>query len=608
MSEAPSVSTLGDLTRTHYCGALRAAEVGQTVTLMGWAATRRDLGGVVFIDLRDREGICQIVARPEVSKDAHAVADRVRSEYVVAVVGEVAARSAETVNPKLATGTLEVLAREIRILSEARTPPFPIEDEIQTSEDIRLKYRYLDLRRPRMHRNIRLRHRITMDIRRYLDEQGFYEIETPFLTKSTPEGARDYLVPSRVHHGHFYALPQSPQIFKQILMVAGMDKYFQIARCFRDEDLRADRQPEFTQVDIEVSFPRVETIIDLIEPLYQRLCRLVGVEVTRPFPRMAHAEAMERYGSDKPDLRFGMPIADVTDEMKELGLDTFPGLIAEGARARAIALPATGGVSGTRLRKINEELWLARIVPDARGAKRNLFTLKATDEAVANLGKKGAREAVARRLLEKVGAGKEDTVLVGVDAVGPLAMAMGILRLEMGRELKLVDEKAYRFLWVTDFPLFEYDAHARRYVSVNHPFTAPREEDIPLLDTNPGAVRARAYDIVLNGTEAGGGSLRIHDSVLQAKIFGLLSLTEEETRERFGFFIEALQYGTPPHGGIALGLDRIAMILAGESSLRDVIAFPKTASATDLMSSSPSSVSDEQVRDLGILVVRKSPP
>jgi len=597
--------TLGDLQRTHYCGALREGDVGRTVTLMGWAATRRDLGGVVFIDLRDREGICQVVARPEVSKEAHAAADRVRGEYVLAVTGEVARRSADTVNPKIPTGAVEVLAREIRVLSEARTPPFPIEDEIATSEDIRLKYRYLDLRRPRMQRNIALRHRVTMDVRRYLDEQGFYEIETPFLTMSTPEGARDYLVPSRIHHGSFYALPQSPQIFKQILMISGLDKYFQIARCFRDEDLRADRQPEFTQVDIEMSYPRVETIIDLIEPLYQRLTALVGVEVPRPFPRLTYGEAMARYGSDKPDLRFGMEISDVTEEMSTLGLDTFPALISAGARARAIVLPAAGGVSGTRLRKINEETWRGRIVPDARASKRNLFNLKATDEAVGSLAKKGAREDVARRLFEKAGAKRDDTVLVAVDEPAPLAMSLGILRLEMGRELQLLDEKAYRFLWVTHFPLFEREGAGGRLQSVNHPFTAPLDEDIPLLDTDPARARAKAYDIVLNGTEVGGGSIRIHDSALQARVFKLLSLTDEETRDRFGFFIEALQYGTPPHGGIALGLDRIVMILAGESSLRDVIAFPKTASATDLMSGSPSPVRDDQVKDLGIVVIRK---
>ncbi|HET8647504.1 MAG TPA: aspartate--tRNA ligase, partial [Vicinamibacteria bacterium] len=541
----------------------------------------------------------------EVSREAHDKADHVRSEYVLAVQGEVVRRSAETINPKVPSGMVEVLAREIRILSEARTPPFPIEDEVNTAEEIRLRYRYLDLRRPVMHRNFRLRHRVTMEIRRYLDEQGFYEIETPFLTKSTPEGARDYLVPSRVHPGMFYALPQSPQIFKQILMISGMDRYFQIARCFRDEDLRADRQPEFTQIDLEMSYATQDAVFELVEGLYQRVMRLIGVEVPRPFARLPYPQAMERYGSDKPDLRFEMPITDVTDEMRELGLDTFPGLIAEGARARAIVLPAAGGVSGTRLRKINEELWLGRIVPDARGSKRPLFTLKATDEAIGNLVKKGVKEGVARRMLEKAGARNDDTLLVGVDREGPLAMAMGILRLEMGRELKLVDEKAWRFLWVTDFPLFEKDPHTGRLASVNHPFTAPREEDIPLLDSDPAAVRSQAYDIVLNGTELASGSIRIHDSALQARIFKLLSLSEEETKERFGFFIEALQYGTPPHGGIAPGLDRLVMLLAGASSLRDVIAFPKTASATDLMSGSPSRVGDDQMGELGILTVKR---
>ena len=596
---------LGDLTRTHYCGALREGDVGKTVTLLGWAATRRDLGGVVFIDLRDREGICQVVARPEVSKEAHGKADHVRTEHVVAVVGEVARRSAETINPKLDTGTIEVLAHEIRVLSEAKTPPFPIEDDIATSEDIRLKHRYLDLRRPKLQRNLKLRHRLTMITRRHLDEEGFYEIETPFLTKSTPEGARDYLVPSRVHHGHFYALPQSPQLFKQLLMVAGMDRYFQIVRCFRDEDLRADRQPEFTQVDIEMSFPRMQTIFDLVEPLFQRLCDAAGVEVARPFRRMPYAEAILKYGSDKPDLRFDVPITDVSDEMTKLGLDTFPGLIAEGMRARAIVLPASAGVSGTRLRKINEDIWQGQIVGDARLRKHNLFSLKAGEEGLQGLVKKGASAEVAQRMLEKAGAKKDDVLLMGVDKPDPIAAGMGMLRLALGKELKLIDEKAYRFLWVTDFPLFEYDAAERRHVSLHHPFTAPMDEDVHLLDSEPGKVRAKAYDIVLNGSEVGGGSIRIHDSALQAKIFKLLSLSDEEAKERFGFFLEALQYGTPPHGGIALGLDRTVMILAGESSIRDVIAFPKTASATDMMSGSPSLVRDDQIRDLGIVVVKK---
>jgi aspartyl-tRNA synthetase len=596
---------LGDLTRTHYCGALREGDVGKTVTLMGWAATRRDLGGVVFIDLRDREGICQVVARPEVSKEAHVKADQVRSEHVIAVIGEVTKRAPETVNSKLATGAIEVVAREIRVLSEAKTPPFPIEDDITTAEDIRLKYRYLDLRRPRLQRTLKLRHRLTMDIRQQLDACGFYEIETPFLTKSTPEGARDYLVPSRVHHGHFYALPQSPQLFKQLLMVGGLDKYFQIVRCFRDEDLRADRQPEFTQVDIEMSFPRMQTIFDLIEPLFARLCASVGVEVKTPFLRLPYAEAISRYGSDKPDLRFDLPITDVSDELTKLGLDTFPGLIAEGMSARAIVLPASSGVSGTQLRKINENTWQGQIVGDARLRKHNLFVLKATEEGLQGLVKKGASAEVAQKMLDKAGAKKDDVLLMGVDRPGPIAAAMGMLRLAMGRELKLIDEKAYRFLWVTDFPLFDRDEVERRWVSLHHPFTAPMDEDMALLDSDPGKVRAKAYDIVLNGSEVGGGSIRIHDSALQAKIFKLLALSDEEAKERFGFFIEALQYGTPPHGGIALGLDRMVMILAGESSIRDVIAFPKTASAADMMSGSPSLVRDDQIKDLGIVVIKK---
>ncbi len=595
---------LGDLVRTHYCGELRESCVGETVTVMGWAATRRDLGGVIFIDLRDREGICQVVARGEASEKAHAVANEVRSEYVIAVVGEVEARDAETVNPNLETGMVEVLAREIRILSEARTPVFPIDDEIDTHEEIRLKHRYLDLRRPRMQKNVRLRHQATMEVRRHLDEQGFYEVETPMLGKSTPEGARDYLVPSRIHHGAFYALPQSPQLFKQLLMISGIDKYFQIARCFRDEDLRADRQPEFTQVDIEVSFPSVETLVEVVEPLFVRVLRTIGVDVARPFPRLSFTEAMERYGSDKPDLRFDMPIMDVSEELATLGLVNYPAMIEAGARARAIVLPAKGAVSGMRLRKINEELWLQRIVPDARGEKRNLLAFKAGEDTLTKLAEKGASPEIARRMFEKAGASKDDTLLIGVDKPNPLAMAMGILRLEMGRELKLVDETAYRFVWVMGFPLFEWDREADRYASLHHPFTAPVDEDLPLLDSDPGRVRAKAYDIVLNGCEVGGGSIRIHDSALQAKVFKLLKLSDEEARERFGFFLEALQYGTPPHGGIALGLDRIVMILAGETSLRQVIAFPKTASGTDLLTGSPSGVRDEQVRELGLLAMR----
>ncbi len=592
--------------RSHYCGSVDVSHVGQTVTLMGWAATRRDLGGVVFIDLRDREGICQVVARPEVSKAAHDVADKVRGEYVLAVTGRVEARDADTINPKIKTGAIEITATEIVVLSEAKTPPFAIEDDITTSEDIRLKYRYLDLRRGPIQKSLILRHKLALAIRTYLDEAGFLEIETPILTASTPEGARDYLVPSRVHHGAFFALPQSPQMFKQLCMVGGLDRYFQIARCFRDEDLRADRQPEFTQVDIEMSFPHEEAIFDLIEPLYQKALSLIGVDVPRPFPRMAYKDALARYGSDKPDIRFGMEISDITEEMRTLGLEGFPATIEAGAVARAIVLPASGAISGTRLRKINEEMWLTRIVPDARCAKRNLFTLKYTDEAIANLIKKGASEEVARKIFAKTGAQKDDTILVGVDAEGPISMAMGILRLEMGKELKLMaeSEKAFKFCWIVDFPLFEWDAGEKRFYSVNHPFTAVLPEDAHRLDSEPGKVRAKAYDIVLNGMEVGGGSYRIHDSATQAKVFKILGLTDEETRDRFGFFIDALSYGTPPHGGIALGLDRLAMLLSGASSLRDVIAFPKTASASDLMCNAPSKVRPDQLRDLGILLSR----
>ena len=396
-------------------------------------------------------------------------------------------------------------------------------------------------------------------------------------------------------------------MFKQLCMVGGLDRYFQIARCFRDEDLRADRQPEFTQVDIEMSFPHEEAIFELIEPLYQKALALIGVEVPRPFPRLSYADAMARYGSDKPDLRFGMEITDLTEEMRTLGLDGFPATIEAGAKARGIVLPASGAISGTRLRKINEDLWLNRIVPDSRAAKRTLFTLKYTDDAIASLVKKGASHEVARKIFEKTGAQQDDTILVGVDAEGPISMAMGILRIEMGKELKLLieNEKAFKFVWIVDFPLFEWDAGEKRFYSAHHPFTAPLPKDAPLLDIDPGKARAKAYDIVLNGMEVGGGSYRIHDSATQAKVFKILGLTDEETRDRFGFFIDALSYGTPPHGGVALGLDRLAMLLCGATSLRDVIAFPKTASATDLMCNAPSKVKDEQMRDLGILLSKR---
>ena len=589
--------------RTHYCGQVTAADIDQTVQLCGWTHRRRDHGGVIFIDLRDREGLVQVVIDPD-TPDAFKLAEDVRSEFVLRIVGRVRARPAGTENANQTTGQIEVLAKEVEILNASATPPFQIDDD-NLNENIRLQYRYLDLRREPMQKNLKLRYRVSKLMRDYLDVNGFLEVETPMLTRSTPEGARDYLVPSRVHDGMFYALPQSPQLFKQLLMVSGFDRYFQITKCFRDEDLRADRQPEFTQVDIEMSFPHEEAIFELIEPLYQKALALIGVEVPRPFPRLAYKDAMLRFGSDKPDLRFGMEISDITEEMRTLGLEGFPAAIEAGAVARAIVLPASGGISGTRLRKINEELWLTRIVPDARAAKKNLFTLKYTDEAIANLIKKGASEEVARKIFSKTGAQKDDTILVGVDTEGPIAMAMGILRLEMGKELRLINEKDFKFLWIVDFPLFDWDAGEKRFYSVNHPFTAVLPEDAHMLDAEPGKVRAKAYDIVLNGMEVGGGSYRIHDSATQAKVFKILGLTDEETRDRFGFFIDALSYGTPPHGGIALGLDRLAMLLSGAASLRDVIAFPKTASATDLMCNAPSKVKPEQLRDLGILLSKQ---
>jgi len=590
--------SLGALARSHYCGELREKDVGATVTLMGWVATRRNLGGLVFLDLRDRAGLCQVVARPEEEPEAHARAEQVRGEYVLAVVGEVARRGDP--NPNLPTGQVEVVAREIRILSEALTPPFVLEDDTTAGEELRLKYRYLDLRRPAMIRNLELRHRVYQVVRRHFDTSGFYEIETPILTRSTPEGARDYLVPSRIHPQRFYALPQSPQMFKQLLMVAGMDRYFQIVRCFRDEDLRADRQPEFTQVDVEMSFVGREQLFDVIEPLFQQLLGLIGFEVSRPFPRLPYSEAMARYGSDKPDLRFGLDIADVSEELAALGLDTFSGLVAGGGKARAIALPASAGVSGSRLRKLNEQLWMGHVVPAARLERRNLLTIKATDAAIAALVKKGTDEAAVRRLLEKVGAGAGDTALVAVDREDRVAQGMGILRLELARELGLVPEGAHRLLWVTDFPLLERDEEEGRLASLHHPFTAPVDEDVALLDDRPERVRSKAYDLVLDGVEVAGGSIRIHDAALQEKMFSVLSISPEQARARFGFFLDALQYGTPPHGGIALGLDRIVMLLAGGESIRDVIAFPKTARATDLMCGAPSDVDPEQLAELGL--------
>ena len=581
---------LSDLTRTHTCGALRPEHVGADVVLLGWVHRVRDLGGVTFIDVRDRAGVSQLVIRDD---DAlMAVAKRLRSEYVVGVRGVVQRRSDETINPKLATGEVEVLAREIRVLNEAKTPPFQIADDAPVSEDVRLRYRYLDLRRPRLQHNIGLRHRVTIAIRRYFDENGFWEVETPVLTKSTPEGARDYLVPSRVHPGEFYALPQSPQIFKQILMIAGTDRYFQIVRCFRDEDLRADRQPEFTQVDVEVSFARPDTIYGFIEPLMRRIFKEIGREIAAPFRRMPYAEAMAKYGSDKPDLRCGLEIVDLSDIFRESEFRVFKQIVADGGVVRGFVVP--GGNRYTRSQ-------LDVLVDQAKQMGfSGLIWVRPGEPPLCSV--KSLGEPALRPALDKAAASANDLLLMAAGPDEQTSKLLGQLRLAIAKKDNLLDADAFEFVWVTDFPLLEYHDDDGRWYSMHHPFTSPADEDIHKLETDPGAVRAVAYDLVLNGTEIGGGSIRIHDSALQARIFKRLGISDEDAQARFGFFLEALEYGTPPHGGIALGLDRIVALLAGESSIREVIAFPKTANAIDLMAGAPSSVDDAQLRELHLKI------
>jgi len=578
---------LGDLTRTHTCGALRADDVGADVVLLGWVHRVRDLGGVTFIDLRDRAGVSQLVVRE--NEALMAAAKRLRSEFVVGIGGIVQRRSEDTINPKLETGEVEVLVRDIRILNEARTPPFQIAEDSPVSEDVRLRYRYLDLRRPRLQHNIGLRHRTTMAIRKYFDANGFWEIETPILTKSTPEGARDYLVPSRVHAGEFYALPQSPQIFKQILMIAGTDRYFQIVRCFRDEDLRADRQPEFTQVDVEMSFARPESIYGLIEPLMQQVFAEIGHAVRTPFRRMAYAEAIARYGSDKPDLRAGLEIHDLGDLFRESEFRVFKSIVADGGVVRGIVLPGGNGYSGSQLRALGEhavkQLGFSGLIWARPGEPPTCST-------------KAIGESELRAALTRTGASGDDLLLLAAGEGEATSKLLGGLRLYLAKKDNLIDTEAYEFLWVTDFPLLEYHEDDGRWYSMHHPFTSPHDDDVDQLESNPGAVRAKAYDLVLNGSEIGGGSIRIHDASLQARVFQRLGISDEEAKMRFGFFLEALEYGTPPHGGIALGLDRMVAILAGESSIREVMAFPKTATAVDLMAGSPSTVDPKQLREL----------
>jgi aspartyl-tRNA synthetase len=584
---------LGDLTRTHTCGALRPEDVGADVVLLGWVHRVRDLGGLLFVDVRDRSGVTQVVF----DKDDEALmgrGKRLRSEFVIGVTGRVRRRSAETVNPKIATGEVEVLVRRLVLLNEAKTPPFPIADDSNVSEDVRLKYRYLDLRRPRLQANIGLRHRLTTVIRQYFDKNGFWDVETPILTKSTPEGARDYLVPSRVHPGEFFALPQSPQLFKQILMISGVDRYVQICRCFRDEDLRADRQPEFTQVDVEMSFARPETIFGVIEPLMKEIFGVVGRTVRTPFQRMPYSEAIARYGSDKPDLRCGMEIQDLRELFRQSSFRVFKEIVAGGGTVRGFVIKNAGGYSRSEVDGIVDQA-------KQLGAAGLVWARRAADGAITSSIMKALGEAEVRAMLDAASAGNGDILLVAAGEADGTSKLLGQLRLSLAKQKGLLSPDEFAFTWVVDFPLLEWDPEAKRYVSMHHPFTSPHDEDLALVETDPGKVRAKAYDLVLNGSEIAGGSIRIHDAALQSRIFSLLNISPEEAKLRFGFFLEALEYGTPPHGGIAIGLDRTTAILAGESSIREVIAFPKTATATDLMCDAPSPVDARQLRELHLL-------
>jgi len=588
------LDTLGNLKRTHLCGALRASDQDQDVVLMGWVHRRRDLGQLIFIDLRDRAGIAQIVFHKEQQPEAHAKAEELRSEFVVAVEGRVLRR--QKANPAIPTGEVEVLATRLYILNNSKTPPFPIEDEVTATEETRLRYRYLDLRRPHLHGNIELRHRIILEIRKTLDELGFFEIETPLLTRSSPEGARDCLVPSRIHHGQFYALPQSPQIFKQILMISGMDRYFQICRCIRDEDFRADRQLEFTQLDLEMSFPRQQDIFEVIERVMERACAVIGVEISRPFRHLDYHEAMRRFGSDKPDLRFGMELHNVTPVFE-------PARRVLGWKGNVQAVVAPGAAAWSR--KQLEEL--AEV--GKSGGAHAIYTAKVTADGISSPLEKQLGADGLRRLAEAVGAKSGDLIVASsakeqIPHSDTSLNVAGQIRLCLGDKLNLIDRSKWEFLWITGFALFEWSATEQRWVSAQHPFTGIIEEDIGKLETTPWECRSKGYDLVLNGHELGSGSIRIHRQDVQARMFKALGLTDEQARQRFGFFLDALTYGTPPHGGIALGIDRVVMLLAGEKSLRDVIAFPKTAKAQDLMADAPSEVDAAQLKELGIRLDR----
>jgi aspartyl-tRNA synthetase len=583
---------LGNLKRTKYCGELRAPDAETDVVLMGWVHRRRDLGQLIFIDLRDRAGIAQIVFNQEQNPEAHSQAEDLRSEFVVAVQGRVIRRQKS--NPEIATGEVEVVATRLHILNTSKTPPFQIENEVTASEETRSRYRYLDLRRPRPRANIELRHRIFLEIRKTLDELGFFEIETPILTRSTPEGARDCLVPSRIHHGQFYALPQSPQIFKQILMISGMDRYFQICRCFRDEDFRADRQLEFTQLDLEMSFARQQDVFEVLERVMERACAVAGAQVKGPFRHLDYKEAYRRYGSDKPDVRFGMELKNVTEFFE-------PARAVLQLEGNVQAVVAPGAASWSR-KQLDE---LAEFAKSA-GA-RGVYTVKVTADGVSSQLEKNLGADGLKKLAEAVGAGPGDLIVATaakeqVPHTDTSLHVAGQLRLRLGEALKLIDRSKWEFVWITGFALFEWSEREKRWVSAQHPFTGVYEEDLDKLETAPWECRSKGYDLVLNGNELGSGSIRIHRQDVQARMFKALGLSDEQARQRFGFFLDALTYGTPPHGGIALGLDRVAMLLAGENSIREVIAFPKTTAAVDLMAESPSEVDQDQLDELGIAI------
>ena len=588
--------SMNGLKRSHRCGELSLSNVGETVTVMGWVAKQRNKGGIIFVDLRDRSGILQVIfEESDAGAEGFAKAEKLRSEYVVAVVGKEEKR-AGAVNENLATGEIEVRASQVRILSEALTPPFPIEEESKTKEELRLKYRYLDLRRPDLQSKIILRSKITMAIRKFMSEEGFLEIETPMLTKSTPEGARDYLVPSRVHPGNFYALPQSPQIFKQLLMCSGYDRYFQIARCFRDEDLRADRQPEFTQVDMELSFVDVDDVIAVNERLLKFICKdAIGLDVQLPIARMTWQEAMDRFGSDKPDTRFGMELVDVSKTVAGCGFGVFTSALENGGSVRGIN--AKGQAEMPR-KKIDALVEFAK----GYGAKGLAYLCVLPDGSYKSSFAKFMTEEQLKALVEAMDAEPGDLLLFAADKNSVVWNVLGGLRLELGRQLNLIDNSKFNFLWITEFPLFEWSEEENRYMAMHHPFTMPMEEDLAMLETEPGKVRAKAYDIVLNGTELGGGSVRISDDKIQERMFEALGFTKESAYERFGFLLDAFKYGVPPHAGLAYGLDRLVMLLTGADSIREVIAFPKVKDASCLMTEAPNVVDQKQLDELGISI------